>query len=67
TIGLGGIIPDTPSVHFGEDGQIRLLLPPGTPQGDTDGDGEQNCEAGVCDIGTPLRAPYGDHWFEEGY
>jgi type IV pilus assembly protein PilY1 len=54
-------------VHFGEDGQIRLLLPPGTPQGDTDGDGEENCEAGVCDIGTPLRAPYGDHWFEEGY
>ena len=67
TIALGAIIPDTPSVHFGEDGQIRLLLPPGTPQGDTDGDGEQNCEAGVCDIGVPLRAPYGDYWFEEGY
>tara|TARA_R110002073_G_scaffold25885_1_gene85478 strand:- start:2594 stop:6451 length:3858 start_codon:yes stop_codon:yes gene_type:complete len=66
-VALGAIIPDTPSVHFGEDGQIRLLLPPGTPQGDTDGDGEENCEAGVCDIGTPLRAPYGDHWFEEGY
>ena len=47
TIALGAIIPDTPSVHFGEDGQIRLLLPPGTPQGDTDGDGEQNCEAEV--------------------
>lgn len=66
-IPLGPIIPDTPSVHFGEDGQIRLLLPPGTPRGDTDGDGEDNCEGGVCDIGTPLRAPYGDHWFQEEY
>ena len=66
-IPLGPIIPDTPSVHFGEDGQIRLLLPPGTPRGDTDGDGDDNCEGGVCDINTPLRAPYGDHWFQEEY
>ena len=29
TINLGGIIPDTPSLHFADDGQIRVLLPPG--------------------------------------
>lgn len=68
-IPLGPIIPDTPSIHFGEDGQIRLLLPPGAPPGDIDGDGDggDDCEGGVCDIDTELRAPYGDYWFEEEY
>lgn len=66
-IPLGPIIPDTPSVHFGEDGQVRLLLPPGTPRGDTDGDGNNDCEGGVCDIGMSFRAPYPNYWFQEQY
>lgn len=66
-IPLGPIIPDTPSVHFGEDGQVRLLLPPGTPAGDTDGDGTNDCVGGVCDIGEIFRPPYGTYWYQEEY
>lgn len=66
-IPLGPIIPDTPSLHFGEDGKIRLLLPPGTPAGDADGDGEEDCTGGVCDINTTLPSPYGNYWFQEQY
>ncbi|MEQ9463360.1 MAG: PilC/PilY family type IV pilus protein [Haliea sp.] len=66
-IPLGPIIPDTPSVHFGEDGQVRLLLPPGTPAGDSDGDGDNDCVGGVCDIGEIFRPPYGTYWFQEEY
>ncbi len=66
TINLGPILPDSPSVHFGEDGKIRLLLPPGSPP---DGDGLPGdlCADGVCDIGEAFRAPYGNYWFQEEY
>ena len=52
--------------NFGEDGKIRLLLPPGSPP---DGDGEDGdvCANGVCDIGEAFRAPYGNYWFQEEY
>ncbi|MCB1704838.1 MAG: hypothetical protein KDI17_08245 [Halioglobus sp.] len=51
---VGGLIPDTPSAHFGEDGEIRLLLPPGVSTTNV--------------VGNPLRtnsqipAPYGSYW-----
>lgn len=67
TINLGGIIPDTPSVHFGDDGQIRVLLPPGTPATSVDQPGEVDCSGGVCDVNEFLRAPYGNYWFQEEY
>jgi putative tricarboxylic transport membrane protein len=66
TINLGPILPDSPSVHFGEDGKIRLLLPPGSPP-DNDGDPGDVCANGVCDIGEAFRAPYGNYWFQEEY
>ncbi len=66
TINLGPILPDSPSVHFGEDGKIRLLLPPGSPP-DDDGDDDDECANGVCDIGEAFRAPYGNYWFQEEY
>lgn len=66
TINLGPILPDSPSVHFGEDGKIRLLLPPGSPP-DGDGDPDDVCAGGVCDIGEAFRAPYGNYWFQEEY
>ncbi|QIB64777.1 pilus assembly protein [Kineobactrum salinum] len=66
-IQLGPIIPDTPSVHFGEDDQIRLLLPPGTPAGDPDGDGDNDCIGGVCSTDEFFRPPYGTYWFQEEY
>ncbi|PLW67549.1 hypothetical protein C0039_16720 [Pseudohalioglobus lutimaris] len=67
TINLGGIIPDTPSVHFGDDGQIRVLLPPGTPATSVNQPGEVDCSGGVCDVNEFLRAPYGNYWFQEDY
>jgi type IV pilus assembly protein PilY1 len=64
-ISLGPILPETPSVHFGEDGQIRLLLPPGAPPED-DSDDEE-CEDGVCELGEKISAPYGTYWYQEEY
>ncbi len=64
-VNLGPVIPDTPSVHFGPDDKIRLLLPPGTPPGG-EGDGT-DCENGVCDIEELFRNPYGNYWFQEEY
>lgn len=66
-INLGGIIPDTLSVHFGEDGKIRALLPPGTPAGSLDNPGDIDCSGGVCDVFESLRRPYGNYWFQEAY
>jgi len=66
-INLGGIIPDTPSVHFGDDGQIRVLLPPGTPATSIDQPGNVDCSGGVCEVGEFLRPPYGNYWFQEEY
>ena len=56
---IGEILPDTPSPHFGEDGQIRLLLPPGSGGG------------GIIDspflTGASLPSPYGSYWYREEY
>ena len=64
-INYGKIIPDTPSLHF-DDGQVRLLLPPGTPEGSLDEPGDLNCKGGVCTTGETLR-PYANYWFQEDY
>ena len=66
-INLGPIIPDTPSLHFSEDGTIRILLPPGAPASSLEEPGEINCEGGVCDVNESLRPPYGNFWFQEDY
>ena len=66
TVNLGPILPDSPSAHFGEDGKIRLLLPPGSPP-DNDGAYEDICANGICDLGEMFRAPYGTYWFQEEY
>jgi type IV pilus assembly protein PilY1 len=56
---IGTLLPDTPAPHFGSDGEIRLLLPPGSG-----GDGS---------IGSPyltgssIPAPYGSYWYREEY
>jgi len=56
---IGEILPDTPSPHFGEDGQIRLLLPPGSGGG------------GIINspfiTGESLPSPYGSYWYREEY
>jgi type IV pilus assembly protein PilY1 len=56
---IGEILPDTPSPHFGEDGEIRLLLPPGSGGG------------GIIDspflTGASLPGPYGSYWYREEY
>lgn len=56
---IGEILPDTPSPHFGEDGQIRLLLPPGSGGG------------GIINspflTGAALPGPYGSYWYREEY
>ena len=67
SINLGPIIPDTPSLHFSEDGTIRILLPPGAPESSIDQPGIINCEGGVCDVNESLRPPYGNFWFQEDY
>ncbi len=67
TINLGPILPDTPSLHFAADGEIRLILPPGTPSYSIDGPGEVDCSGGVCDVSESLPAPYGNFWFQEAY
>ncbi len=63
-LNLAPVIPDTPSVYFGEDGQLRLLLPPGTPPQDVDG---IDCRGGVCEIGQLFRQPYGNYWMQEEF
>jgi type IV pilus assembly protein PilY1 len=65
---LGPIIPDTPSVIV-IDGEISVILPPGTPNGgdgDGDGDGDGLCPGGICNIGT-FPAPFGNYWYREDY
>lgn len=66
-INLGSIIPDTPSLHFSEDGTIRFLLPPGAPASSSEQPGDVDCEGAVCDLNESLRPPYGNFWFQEGY
>ncbi|AQA17922.1 hypothetical protein BST95_06400 [Halioglobus japonicus] len=67
TIILGSIIPDAPSLHFSEDGSIRVLLPPGAPPNSLDEPGTVDCTSGVCDLGESLRPPYGNYWYQEDY
>jgi type IV pilus assembly protein PilY1 len=67
TIYLGPIIPDTPSLHFADDGKIRILLPPGSPASSIDEPSEVDCSGGVCDVNENLRPPYGNYWFQESY
>lgn len=56
---IGSLIPDTPSPHFGEDGEIRLLFPPG---GKDDGIVTNPLETGVT-----IPDPYGAWWYREEY
>lgn len=53
---IGSLIPDTPSPHFGSDGEIRLLLPPGS-----------GTIGNPFDTGASLPSPYGSYWFQEDY
>lgn len=55
---IGSLIPDTPSPHFGDDGEIRLLFPPGS------GDG---VVANPFRTGVSLPNPYGAWWYREEY
>lgn len=67
TVILGAIIPDTPSLHFSEDGSIRILLPPGAPPTSVNHPGTVDCSGGICDIDETLRPPYGNYWYQEDY
>lgn len=53
---IGSLVPDTPSPHFGSDGKIRLLLPPGS-----------GTIGNPFETGASLPAPYGSYWFQEDY
>ena len=54
---VGGLIPDTPSAHFGEDGEIRLLLPPGVAP--------TNVTGNPLKTNSQIRTPYGSYWHME--
>lgn len=56
---IGAILPDTPSPHFGEDGVIRLLLPPGS------GGGGEIISPFLT--GGSVPRPRGTYWFREEY
>ncbi|MEM6583261.1 MAG: hypothetical protein AAF699_18435 [Pseudomonadota bacterium] len=56
---IGALLPDTPSPHFGEDGQIRLLLPPGS------GGGGEVISPFLT--GGSVPKPRGNYWFREEY
>jgi type IV pilus assembly protein PilY1 len=56
---IGAILPDTPSPHFGEDGVIRLLLPPGS------GGGGEVISPFLT--GGSVPQPRGTYWFREEY
>jgi type IV pilus assembly protein PilY1 len=69
SIAIAPVIPDSPSVFYGEDGSISLLLPPGTPSGlvnDSDV-GTLDCNGGVCRTDQVLPRSYGNYWLEEDY
>jgi type IV pilus assembly protein PilY1 len=53
---IGDLIPDTPSPHIDPDGDIRLLLPPGSTDIDN-----------PFDSGSSLPTPYGSYWYQEDY
>jgi type IV pilus assembly protein PilY1 len=55
---IGNIMADTPSPHFGSDGEIRLLLPMGSGSG---------ALGSPFLTGASMRRPYGTYWFREEY
>jgi type IV pilus assembly protein PilY1 len=56
---VGSLIPDTPSPHFGSDGEIRLLLPPGSGGG--------GAMSNPFLTGSSVPPPYGEYWYREEY
>ncbi|MFV0277201.1 MAG: pilus assembly protein [Parahaliea sp.] len=58
---MGPILPDTPSIYFGEDGSVHIVLPPGSPGGDDDS------SPGLKRVEATLEPPYGNYWFQEEY
>ena len=58
---MGSLLPETPSPHFGSDGEIRLLLPPGA------GGGSGGLLDNPFETGATLPAPYGSYWYQEDY
>lgn len=54
---VGGLIPDTPSAHFGADGEIRLLLPPGAAA--------SNIAGNPLVTNARLAAPYSSYWHRD--
>ncbi|MEH6592789.1 MAG: hypothetical protein V7746_21155 [Halioglobus sp.] len=56
---IGSLIPDTPSPHFGPDGEIRVLLPPGS--------GGSGFAGNPLETGATLPQPYGSYWYQEEY
>jgi type IV pilus assembly protein PilY1 len=65
SIAIAPVIPDTPSLFFGDDGEVSLLLPPGSPPGTVDG--VLDCSDGVCRTDRRLPPPYGKYWLEEDF
>ncbi len=72
---LGNLIPQAPSIHVGTDGNIRMLLPPGSNSNSnstTDENGNFRnqssiCANGICNTSQSIPLPYGYYWFEENY
>jgi type IV pilus assembly protein PilY1 len=54
---IGSLIPDTPSPHFGSDGVVRLLMPPGSSAG----------VGNPFNTGATFRDPFGNYWYREQY
>lgn len=69
SVAIAPVIPDTPSLFYGGDGSISLLLPPGTPSRliDNADVGTLDCKGGVCLTGETLPRSYGNYWLEEDY
>lgn len=64
-ITLGSVLPETPAPHFGEDKEIRLLTPLGSPTPVCEGEG---CPSpGILIPGARLPDPYGTFWYQEEY
>ena len=52
------VIPDAPTPHIGEDGEIRLLLPTGTSGGSA---------SSPFETGTSIDRPHASYWYREEY
>ncbi len=57
-------ILSTVSLYFGEDGEIRLVPPPGAPPPE---DQPGTCGNGILCPGDKLPDPYGSFWYQEEY